>query len=63
MMGHVIYIPIAVVPLIIFIYMRNNQAKRNDKMRERFWKREEELMELLNKKNNTNELNNKEDEP
>jgi hypothetical protein len=54
------YIPIPVIALLIFAYMRNSQAKRNDKMRERFWKREEELKELLSK--NDNKLNNKEDE-
>jgi hypothetical protein len=37
--------------------MRNQQAKRNDKLRKRFWKREEELIQRLtsakDKKENT----------
>ena len=37
----------AVVSVILFAYMRNRQAKRNDKRRERLWKRQEELLELL----------------
>ena len=36
--------------------MRNQQAKRNDRLRERFWKREEELMKILtSKKDKTND--------
>lgn len=45
-----LFIPPAIVALLIFIYMRNRQAKRNDKMRERFWKREKEVMEMVTKK-------------
>jgi hypothetical protein len=40
--------------------MRNVQAKRNDKLRKRLWKREEELIQMLaakrdNIENNENE--------
>jgi len=40
-----------VVSIILFGYMRNRQAKRNDERRERLWQKQEELMELLHKKN------------
>jgi hypothetical protein len=50
-------IPPAIVAILIFVYMRNQQAKRNDKLRKRFWKREEELIQRLtsakDKKENT----------
>jgi hypothetical protein len=50
-------IPPAIVAILIFVYMRNQQAKRNDKLRKRFWKREEELIQILaakkDKKENT----------
>lgn len=49
-MERYLYIPPALVAIIIFIYMRNRQARRNDKLRERFWKREEELMRILSDK-------------
>ncbi len=42
--------PPAIVAIIIFMYMRNRQAKRNDALRKRFWKREQELIQILNKK-------------
>ncbi len=59
-MERFIYISPAIVAIIIFIYMRNVQAKRNDKLRKRLWKREEELHQMLSAKkdkteNNTNE--------
>ena len=47
MIDRILYISPAIVALLIFKYMRNVQAKRNDKMRERFWKREEDLMNML----------------
>lgn len=50
-MERYLYIPPAIVAILIFIYMRNRQARRNDKLRERFWRREEELMEMLKKRN------------
>ena len=53
-MERYLYISPAVVAIIIFIYMRNVQAKRNDKLRQRFWKREEELIEMLKAKKNKN---------
>lgn len=46
-MERILYISPVVVALLIFKYMRNVQAKRNDKMRERFWKREEDLVNML----------------
>ena len=50
-----LYISPAIVAILIFIYMRKRQADRNDKMRERFWKREEELMNMLSAKKNKDE--------
>lgn len=50
-MERLLYISPAIVALLIFVYMRNNQAKRNDKLRERLWKREDELMKILSDKN------------
>ena len=62
-MERFIYISPAVVAIIIFIYMRNVQAKRNDKLRKRLWKREEELHQLLSaKKNTTENINTNNDE-
>ena len=62
-MERFIYISPAVVAIIIFIYMRNVQAKRNDKLRKRLWKREEELHQLLSaKKNTTENINTNKDE-
>jgi hypothetical protein len=37
----------AIVAIIIFVYMRNVQAKRNDKLRSRFWKAEQKLLNNL----------------
>ena len=54
-MERYLYISPAVVAIIIFIYMRNMQAKRNDKLRQRFWKREEELIQMLEAKRNKTE--------
>jgi hypothetical protein len=48
-------IPPAIVAIIIFAYMRNQQAKRNDKLRKRFWKREEELIQILSAKKDKKE--------
>ena len=50
-----LYISPAIVALLIFIYMRKRQADRNDKMRERFWKREEELMNMLSARKDKDE--------
>ena len=56
-MERFIYISPAVVAIIIFIYMRNVQAKRNDKLRKRLWKREEELHQILSAKKDKTENN------
>jgi len=40
--------------------MRNVQAKRNDKLRKRLWKREEELYQMLSAQKDKTE-NNKDD--
>ena len=62
-MERFIYIAPTIVAIIIFIYMRNVQAKRNDKLRKRLWKREEELHQLLSaKKNTTENINTNKDE-
>ncbi|MEY2918446.1 MAG: hypothetical protein RIS73_2160 [Bacteroidota bacterium] len=59
-MERFLYISPAIIAILIFIYMRNVQAKRNDKLRKRLWKREEELIQMLaakkdNIENNENE--------
>ncbi len=59
-MERFVYISPAIVAIIIFIYMRNVQAKRNDKLRKRLWKREEELYQMLSAQENKTE-NNKDD--
>jgi uncharacterized membrane protein len=46
-MGRYLYISPAIVAIIIFIYMRNVQAKRTDKLRRRLGKRENELNKML----------------
>jgi hypothetical protein len=58
-MERYLYISPAIIALLIFVYMRNVQAKRNDKLRQRFWKREEELIQMLEaKKNKTENIDN-----
>ena len=59
-MERYIYISPAIVAIIIFIYMRNVEAKRNDKLRKRLWKREEELHQMLSAQKDKTE-NNKDD--
>ena len=59
-MERFIYISPAIVAVLIFIYMRNVQAKRNDKLRKRLWKREEELIQMLAAKKDN--IENKENE-
>lgn len=46
------------IAIILFAFMRNNQANRNDKRRERLQKRQEELMEMLSQKNKDNKPGN-----
>jgi hypothetical protein len=41
----------AITAIIIFNYMKNKQADRNDKRRDRLEERKEELMEQLRKNN------------
>jgi hypothetical protein len=43
----------AMVAIKIFFYMRNKQEKRNYKLRRRFWKREEEIIQTLTFKKET----------
>jgi hypothetical protein len=45
----------AIVAILIFVYMRNVQAKRNDKLRQRMQKREKQLRQLLADKKEENE--------
>ena len=59
-MERFVYISPAIVAIVIFIYMRNVQAKRNDKLRKRLWKREEELHQMLSAQKDKTE-NNKDD--
>jgi preprotein translocase subunit YajC len=52
------FIPIsAIVAIIVFAYMRNKQARRNDERRERLEQKQEELIELLKKNNLPTEKN------
>ena len=51
-MDRYLIIPPAIIALIIFAYMRNKQANRNDQRRQRLEDKKEELMEML-RKNNT----------
>jgi hypothetical protein len=39
-----------IVALVLFRYLRNTQARRNDTMRQRFWKMEEQLLQILTSK-------------
>lgn len=48
-MDRFLYISPAIVAIIIFIYMKNRQATRNEKMRERFREKQDQLMEMLQK--------------
>ena len=57
-MERFLYISPAIIAIVIFIYMRNVQAKRNDKLRKRLWKREEELNKILSAKKSTIENKN-----
>ena len=45
----------AIVALLIFAYMRACQAKRNDKLRRRFWRAEDNLIDRLKAGNNSAE--------
>jgi cbb3-type cytochrome oxidase subunit 3 len=45
----------AFVAIIIFAYMRNRQADRNDRRRERLEEKQEELLDLLRKNNSEKE--------
>ena len=46
----IVIVAVSFVSLILFAYFRNRQATRNDKRRERLWKKQEELMEMLSSK-------------
>jgi hypothetical protein len=50
-----IVFPLAIIAVFLFGYFRNRQANRNDARRERFWEKEEELMNLLNKRKDEND--------
>lgn len=43
------YISPLAVAIIIFFYMKNKQAARHEKLRDRLKEKQEELMELLRK--------------
>ncbi|MGG9972670.1 hypothetical protein ACQ33O_12835 [Ferruginibacter sp. SUN002] len=58
----ILYIFLGCLSLMLFAYMRNRQANRNDERRERLQQKQDELIEMLqNKKdstvNNTNDEN------
>jgi type II secretory pathway component PulJ len=50
---------LAILSLLLFAYLRNRQAIRNDKRRERLWKKQEELNELLNNINKEDDQSDK----
>ncbi len=50
-------IPIAVIALLIFGYLRNKQADRNDRRRQRLEDRKEELIQMLKNKNESENEN------
>ncbi|MBL0355628.1 MAG: hypothetical protein IPP72_01505 [Chitinophagaceae bacterium] len=52
-----LFISPAVVAILVFIYMRKEQAKRNEKLRKRFWKQEKELMQILSANEDKQNLN------
>lgn len=56
-----IYIGAGIIAMFIFAYMRNKQAARNDKRRERLWEMQERLMETLKNKAGKPEEENKAD--
>lgn len=50
-MERYLIIPSAIVALMIFAYMRNRQADRQDERRQRLEEKQEALMEMLKKNN------------
>lgn len=50
-MDRYLIIPPAIIALIIFAYMRNRQADRQDERRQRLEEKQEALMEMLKKNN------------
>ena len=50
-MEHFLIISPVIVAILIFVYMRNVQAKRKDKLRKRLLKREKNLMLNISSKN------------
>ena len=56
MMDRLLIIGPAIIALIIFAYMRNKQADRNDQRKQRLEDKKEALMEML-QKNNTQQEN------
>lgn len=46
-MNYYLPIPISLIALLLFAYMRNMQAARNDKRRERLWRMQEKLINML----------------
>jgi hypothetical protein len=57
-MTYGIYLSPAIVALVIFYQMRNKQATRNDKRRERLWYLHEQLIQMLqNNKEKTSHQN------
>ena len=61
MMDRLLIIGPAIIALIIFAYMRNKQADRNDQRKQRLEDKKEALMEML-QKNNTQQENTTEDD-
>lgn len=56
MINFYIGVPPAFIAILIFVYMRNQQAKRNDKLRSRFWKMQERLQNTLSSLKQNNDL-------
>ena len=45
-------VPIRLIALFIFAYMRNTVAKRNDAKRQRLWDKEDRILKMLQEKHN-----------
>lgn len=57
-MQRFLYISPAIVAIVIFLYMRNVQSRRNNKLKERFKKRDRQLIQMLSSKKDKTENDN-----
>jgi hypothetical protein len=54
-MDRFLYISPAIVAVIVFIYMKNRQAARSERLRDRLKEKQEELVEMLRKNSESGE--------